>query len=388
MSEKKLHSMVEASLPLFQYNEAASQAYEEYALEMIEEVNEALESRSDLYDLIGDNPVDVVENNTHNHVEFMTSVFKYKQNDLLVKTLPWVYKTYMAKGFKEDFFKIELENWMEALSAKKDDRLDPIIDIYDQMSKWHETNIEVSQMSDYVIFDCEAEWTDDMQSIMDSLLQGESKPVLEKLLDTYKLPEDTETIYLGLFQPILYRIGELWEEGKLSVGDEHLVSSAVSRLMAHLHMMTDRKLHMKGDVVITTGEREHHQIGARMVADLMENAGWNVRFLGSDLPVSSFTDVLDHINPKFVALSVTMPFNIAKVVDTVKFIRSKKRWNHIKIMVGGLVINKTPSLQHIIGANAYPYDAAEAVAISNRWYDESNNDPSRIDIENEENKDH
>tara|TARA_Y100001933_G_C18896023_1_gene520432 strand:- start:131 stop:1084 length:954 start_codon:yes stop_codon:yes gene_type:complete len=307
-------------------------------------------------------------------MEFMSSVLKYKQNDLLVKTLPWVYKTYMAKGFKEDFFKIELENWIQALASKDDERLGPIIDIYDLMTEWHETNIEVSQMSDYIIFDCEAEWTDEMQDIMDALLEGESKSVFEKLLSKYKLPQDTETIYLGLFQPVLYRIGELWEEGKLSVGDEHLVSSAVTRLMAHLHMMTDRKLHMKGDVVIATGEHEHHQIGARMVADLMENNGWNVRFLGSDLPVDSFSDVLDHINPKFVALSVTMPFNITKVIETVKYIRSRDRWNHIKIMVGGLVINKTPSLQHIIGANAYPYDAAEAVAISNQWHNESDTD--------------
>ena len=374
MSEKKLHSMMEASLPLFDYDEGASQAYEEYAVDIIEEVNEALENRPDLQDLIGNNPVDVVENNTHNHMEFMSSVLKYKQNDLLVKTLPWVYKTYMAKGFKEDFFKIELENWIQALASKDDERLGPIIDIYDLMTEWHETNIEVSQMSDYIIFDCEAEWTDEMQDIMDALLEGESKSVFEKLLSKYKLPQDTETIYLGLFQPVLYRIGELWEEGKLSVGDEHLVSSAVTRLMAHLHMMTDRKLHMKGDVVIATGEHEHHQIGARMVADLMENNGWNVRFLGSDLPVDSFSDVLDHINPKFVALSVTMPFNITKVIETVKYIRSRDRWNHIKIMVGGLVINKTPSLQHIIGANAYPYDAAEAVAISNQWHNESDTD--------------
>ncbi len=387
MSEKKLHSMIQAALPLFDYDDSAAQAYEEYAVDLAKQVNRALESRPDLEEMIGHNSIDILENNTYNHMEFMKSVIKHKQGHLLVKTLPWVYKTYMAKGFMEDFFKIELEDWITALLSKKDARLSPIIDIYVLMIEWHKTNVELSQMSDYVIFDCEGNWTEDLQELMETLLQGDSKPVLERLLQQYTLPDDTETIYLSLFQPILYRIGALWEEGKLTVSDEHLVSSAVARLMAHLHLMTDRKLHMKGDVVIATGEHEYHQIGARMVADLMENAGWNVRFLGSDLPVESFTDVLDHINPEFVALSVTMPFNITKIIETVKFIRSKERWDHIKIMVGGLVINKTPSLQHIIGANAYPCDAAEAVAISNQWYDESIRHRNLVNVEKNKFKD-
>ncbi len=104
MSEKKLHSMIQAALPLFDYDDSAAQAYEEYAVDLAKQVNRALESRPDLEEMIGHNSIDILENNTYNHMEFMKSVIKHKQGHLLVKTLPWVYKTYMAKGFMEDFF--------------------------------------------------------------------------------------------------------------------------------------------------------------------------------------------------------------------------------------------------------------------------------------------
>ncbi len=372
MTIEKYNEMISESKPFFEYSEATVIAYEKYALSMLEEVNETLERHAGILEMIGGNSVDMLENNHQNHVDFMTSVFKYKQNELLVKTLPWVYKAYASKGFQLRYFEVELETWIKVLKSRDDLKLNPLIRIYELMASWHEINAEISMEEALNLFTTDQIWTDFHQNVMTGLLLGNHKGVLDVLLKNYSLPGEEGKIYMDILQPVLYRIGKHWEEGRVSVAQEHIAASTVSRIMAHLHIMNESDIVMKGDVIVSTGANEFHQIGARMVADLLENAGWNVRFLGADLPAGSLGDMLDQINPEIVALSVTMPFNVTKVIETVKYIKSKDRWENIKLMVGGIAINNDPTLHHIIGADAYPSNALESVEIAEQWHNQKN----------------
>jgi hypothetical protein len=44
--------------------------------------------------------------------------------------------------------------------------------------------------------------------------------------------------------------------------------------------------------IVTGVAGELHQIGANMVADVLENAGWNVEFLGTDAPHTGIVDAV------------------------------------------------------------------------------------------------
>ena len=368
MHDQMIADMKMGAEKVFSYDDLSLKAYRKCADKLMAFVNKTMEDRDDIVTLIGGNSIDMLEDNHLNHIQFMQSVLTYRQHELLVKTLPWVYKAYMSKGFLPEYFSEELKCWIKAMTLENNSDLAPIVSVYEKMLSWHKNITLLSQSHDLLNIQPEVLWTDQHQEIMGELLLGRNREVLSTLLDNYQFPEDTQKVYVEVIQPVLYMIGNHWEEGRISVAQEHIAASAASRLMAHLHMKFDTVDHIKGDVVVSTGTNEFHQIGARMVADVLENAGWNVRFLGADIPSNSLGEILDQINPEIVALSVTMDYNVEKIIETVKYIKSRDRWDKIKIMIGGLAINNDPSLHHIIGADAYPVNAIESLAVAERWH--------------------
>lgn len=363
-----LANLIEESRELFDYDNEAISAYRKYEDFLLDHVNTKMESRDDIHDLIGGNAFDILENNHENHIKFMTSVIKFKQYAMLVRTLPWVYHAYSSRGFEMNYFRIELEYWIHGMKITGEHDLAPIIKIYKQMLKWHDIFAEICTNEAVMQFLMDTEWSILHEELMENLLRGEHKPVIRLLEDHFDLENDCAKVYVDVFQPIMYKVGELWEKSKISVAHEHLAASTLTRVMATMHLDHEPKTCFKGDVIISTSTNEFHQLGARMVADLLENDGWCVRFLGADLPLESISPLLDQINPAFIVLSATMAYNVDRVVEIVKFIRSKEKWKKTKIMVGGIAVNNNPMLQEVIGADAYPVNAIESVSVANRWY--------------------
>ena len=74
-------------------------------------------------------------------------------------------------------------------------------------------------------------------------------------------------------------------------------------------------------MVVTCVSGEQHQIGARMLADFLEMAGWDTFFLGADTPISGTLQQVAERAPHVLALSVTMPFHVQAVADLIARIR-------------------------------------------------------------------
>ena len=66
----------------------------------------------------------------------------------------------------------------------------------------------------------------------------------------------------------------------------------------------------RGRPVITGVEGEFHQIGANMVADVLESGGWDVRFLVTQLPHAGILDAVEEHDADLLGISVTMVCNL------------------------------------------------------------------------------
>ncbi len=109
-----LNEMLREANDVFSYEENIGLAYEVHRFSLLEEVNKEMHKLDNIHALIGNNPLSMMENNHKNHIEFMNSIIKYKQKELFIHTLPWVYKAYGSNGFDYDYFKFELREWIEA----------------------------------------------------------------------------------------------------------------------------------------------------------------------------------------------------------------------------------------------------------------------------------
>jgi len=146
-----------------------------------------------------------------------------------------------------------------------------------------------------------------------------------------------KVLYNQLFQRSLYDVGYLWETNKVSVALEHLCTSITESLinLAYPYLFSTEHSGKKAVVICTPGE--HHQVGARMVADYFELHGWDGYFLGINSPDNELFKFIEDNNPDVLAISMSVFFNLNLLLDLVVKIRN--RFQDLKIIIGGQGFN-------------------------------------------------
>ena len=338
---------------------------------MIDHVNRELGGRADVMALIGHNPLQMMEMNHRHHAQFMLTVFRLNAFDLLVRTIPWVYRAYHSRGFSYAYFPLELRSWKEALidnSTGNDIRY--IIAVYDWMISNHETMIKLSVSGDTLGFSLPDE-TDEMQQIFTALLlHGDHKGCLKLVELSVTTPEELRHFYEHVVKYALYTVGTLWERNEISVAEEHMATAVVGRVTSFLYGRFVGQPHTKGVVVVSAGPNEFHEVGARMVADMLELDGWDVTYTGANLPGEELVTLLKQKKPFLLALSVATAFNLEKARELITMIKGTAELSHTRILAGGLAFNCTPRLWRDFGADGFAANLDDAVALCDSWWQE------------------
>jgi MerR family transcriptional regulator, light-induced transcriptional regulator len=134
--------------------------------------------------------------------------------------------------------------------------------------------------------------------------------------------------------PAMGKIGEQWEQGRVSVAEEHLASVVSHQVLTRLYPDLFRRPRRDGDtVVVAAVHGEHHELGLRMVADVFDGDGFDVRFFGADVPQSSLLAWVEERRPTTVALGVTMPLGAATLVRQILGLRECNP--ELQVIIGG-----------------------------------------------------
>lgn len=186
---------------------------------------------------------------------------------------------------------------------------------------------------------------------------GATKLIREAAADGVRVDE----LYLDVFEPVQREIGRLWQIQKISVAHEHFASATTQMAMSQLY---DRIFDPQAErvsrclVAACVGE-ELHEIGLRMVADIIEMAGWNTIFLGSNTPNPAIAQTLRETGADVLALSCSMIVHVDKMRSTIAQLRHQG-FTDTTILVGGYPFNLAPELASIVGADGTAPDARQA----------------------------
>jgi methanogenic corrinoid protein MtbC1/DNA-binding XRE family transcriptional regulator len=119
-------------------------------------------------------------------------------------------------------------------------------------------------------------------------------------------------VYLEVMSPAMFHIGELWCDGKVNVAQEHLATQITLGQMDKLRLIQNVPRFLSHRVMVCCVEGEHHCIAARMAADLFQMEGWQVDFLGPDVPTASLIEIVSARRPNLLALSATLQSNLRR----------------------------------------------------------------------------
>lgn len=122
---------------------------------------------------------------------------------------------------------------------------------------------------------------------------------------------------------LMVRVGEAWAEGRLRVAEEHMVSQAMAEVLLKLRAEGGRPSPSRGGgaapvAVVGTMEGNQHHLGSLCVRLLLERLGWDVFYLGPDVPLEDFAVIQRGRGASLVCVSLPPQAQPGDVVRAVR----------------------------------------------------------------------
>jgi methylmalonyl-CoA mutase cobalamin-binding subunit len=114
---------------------------------------------------------------------------------------------------------------------------------------------------------------------------------------------------------------------------EHLVSSVLHDIISETMRSFVPRPGAPG-LLVTTPAGDRHSIGAALVGAAAAVEGWNVLYLGADLPADDIADAARTAGVIVVAVSIVYVENRARVLDELRTLRSRLS-KKISLIAGG-----------------------------------------------------
>ncbi len=179
---------------------------------------------------------------------------------------------------------------------------------------------------------------------LDAQLAGDRREALrlalEEGLARGAKPEDIHMFVVGASQR---EIGRLWQENRITVAEEHQATAISQVVLAHVFPHFARSPRLGRSVLVACVEGELHDMAARIASDILDAAGFDVRFLGASVPTDELLKMLRAKPVDALALSVTMTFHLSMVRQAVAAVRAACGPG-LPILVGGEAVVATPPL--------------------------------------------
>ena len=163
---------------------------------------------------------------------------------------------------------------------------------------------------------------------------------LIKTYDKYSSLFGLIDFYDKLLKPVMHKIGELWEQGKLHVATEHACTNTASSLVKVINEQISHSKATRSQykILICTPDGELHSLVCNIIESLLLSKGFKVYNISPSVPSESIIDYLKDIEPNIILISITIADNIKPAERLIKEIRLK--YHKVPIIIGGSGLNK------------------------------------------------
>lgn len=137
--------------------------------------------------------------------------------------------------------------------------------------------------------------------LLDALMHFEENVAVEVMRRAFAL-YSVDQVLLLVVQPTLVTLGEAWHRGEIPIAVEHYATQfCIQHLMSMLAAAAPPS--HPGSIVAACAPGELHHVGLLMLVVMLRWRGWNVKFLGPDLPLERLGEVLQSIRPQILMFS-------------------------------------------------------------------------------------
>lgn len=177
------------------------------------------------------------------------------------------------------------------------------------------------------------------EKMLELLMRNDTKSLVD-IFERYSQFFGLVKFYERLLAPVMYKVGELWEAGRLNVATEHVCSNAAHTLVKIINERVSRnpvgnRKTLK--ILICTPEGEYHSLGCMVIESVLRSKGYSVYNIAPSVPSDSVIVFASKYNPDLIMISMTLADNIGAANKLInKILESGISVSHI--LVGGIGI--------------------------------------------------
>lgn len=269
------------------------------------------------------------------HQNIIYSALLTKNYELLENYFIWKYSVYKNRGVNIDCFLQEYKVWKETVSnylylshaSEINFFYDYLILNHDEFKK-KAYEINIIGVND--------EYKELFEELLESLLRGDKKLFFNLIQNSLgKFDNNIFLLIENLINPLLYKIGQMWQLNEINVAKEHLATSIVDEVVNYFSKIDFSNNTNRLKIITSTVGEETHNLGIKIVGNFLENNGFSVKNLTSKLSKKDLINSIYELNPDVVLLSITLSSNIALLHEIVKELKENSDLFTGKIVVGG-----------------------------------------------------
>lgn len=210
-------------------------------------------------------------------------------------------------------------------------------------------------------------WTDAPPDIKElfheiewNIIDGEHQETSDLINPALEAEVSPRTLVAGPMATGIAEVGRRFKMDEYFLPEVMMSAKCMHAALAILKpLIIAEKSEDLGTVVVGTVQGDLHDIGKKIVAMMLEAAGFTVIDLGVTVPPEDFIAAIREHKPQIVGFSALLTTTMNMQWETIKHIKAEGLREDVKVFVGGAPISQAWCDK--IGADAYGVDALIAV---------------------------
>ncbi len=173
-------------------------------------------------------------------------------------------------------------------------------------------------------------------AMYEALLGGRAEEASALLVNLHLRGRGVGMLADRILCPSLNKVGELWQQGKLSVAEEHVAARTALTALQTLRGALAMPAEEHGLVALCcSSEDDFHELPVNMAALTLEAAGWEVINLGAATPFYALAEAVSRFSPRLVCVASAILNGLDRAAREYQWLRKAAQRAGAVIVLGG-----------------------------------------------------
>lgn len=181
------------------------------------------------------------------------------------------------------------------------------------------------------------------------VMEGVKAPPAEWIKEGLQLHIKPDDLLIGIVQPLLYEVGELWARGEITIAREHAFTAFAEGLVEEIYRQSPGLARLRQgpdpDILLTNAEGNYHTLGIKFLELRLLASGIKAYTLLPGLPAGEILALARELKAPNIGISVSMSPQLDAIDEFSKALLKLPEAERPKAYYGGAPVREGRDLR-------------------------------------------